>query len=155
MDIKQINRLEYELTWTGTPPFTIFKNGEKILTTNATSMVVNVEPNESNVYEVDGTDITFNRRAIVSWQPSAGASGYKVEQYIDDDWVLITETRGVKYETAQLNDQEIYKYRVIPFDAKGAEGAPREYEALILGVPDAPEPTFAYESGTQKLTITI
>ena len=167
--IKQTDPISFLVEWTSSESdvlFYIFRDGELVGQTYDTSYHLSAEPSESMVIDVfDSVDYglattNLTRRAVLVWQASSDAVQYVIEQYVGSAWVELgtinSGTQGYySYETKKLSDVTTAQFRVIPYGEFGDAGDALEYSFLVVGTPDAPNPTVAYNDDDGKLTITI
>jgi len=141
------------------PIFQIFRGGELVATTTASSWTFSVQPGEQITVGVtdDGSNLTtYPDRITLHWYVATDATHYRVEQQIGGEWIeqATIRTKGeatLAWQSGQLADSQTHTFRVIPISAAGNEGSAREFSGLLVRIPDAPAGTIKYNKITQLL----
>lgn len=104
----------------------------------------------------------YPRHRTVWWVRSLATdvAWYRVDEQQDGgDWAAIARvphdeaTWSYHVLTDRLTDLASYAWRVVPVDAAGNDGTPVAADALtVVGRPDAPNVTVAFDDDTQKAT---
>ena len=152
----------WRLTWSGTAPFTIYRNGIDIATTSVTTYdLQGLDANDAiEVIEAAETQAlwTYPQRATFVWAAVADAATYQVEEYVSGAWTLRREItdRGEGYftwSTRVLEDCQTHQFRIIALDAAGNESTAEALTFFWVRTPDAPTIDTVELAGT-TLTIT-
>jgi len=147
------------------PTFYVYRDGELVTTTQQTSMLFTVATGDKLVLEVlDDADAlpstAFPGRLTLQWAATAATDHYRVEEYVGGQW---TERQSIADDGSQyyawqsryLEDETTHQFRIVPVGTNGNDGAATSFSCLMVRHPDAPTPTWSYNSGTKKATITI
>lgn len=169
--IERIDELTFRLVFSSDRPrpvtFRIYDEGvlaETIESETGTGEYIRtVYPGESPYLEViDRADqiasLAFPSNMTLAWVASEGAQSYRIDELVSAVWTTRgTVTAGppsFTWLTRRLEDVTTHSFRVIPLDVNSNEGDPLELTALMVRIPDAPDVSITYSSGTQTLTVT-
>lgn len=98
-------------------------------------------------------------RFTLTWLSIEGATLYRVDRYVDGDWVEQSPSpvpaqgqRCFRWQSERLADGEIHRFRIVPMDNAGNEGDALEFQGRMVRKPDLPRIT-ATVDGTGELTV--
>ena len=147
------------------PVFYIWVDGVRIIETRETEYLVSVGDGVFPVVDVfddaNATpDFARSARETLCWREVTDAVSYRVEEYVASVWTArgstVADGRGYySFLTRALEDEAVHLFRVIPVDGAGNDGTALELEVPMRRVPDVPEGSAVYDSGTGKITVTI
>jgi len=165
LTITQQSRNTYLAEWTngvaGTTYY-VYRDGELIDTTTATSKVFVVAAGESAEIEVydDGTApaVGYPSRIRLEWDAVAGTDHYLVYLLVISDWtpigyVLSGSLSHYSFETPILDDCTSHQFRVIAVDTNNIESNPHQFTCLMVRRPTNPDVTYSYDAETGYVTI--
>lgn len=154
-------------TWSGTAPYDVWLNGEKVLSqTDATSFVAQ-SPGEDVPYAIEVTDATlvgvaeserYSPRLRIQWRGQTDAAYYAIQRYSGSAW----ETKQIaresgqgyyRYITTAEADGASAQWRVVAEDEDGNEGAVLSHTQTVVCNPSPPNVAGTYAAGTGLLTI--
>jgi hypothetical protein len=137
--------------------FRVFRDGDLVSTTRATSLLFVVGPGESLDVEVldDAlTEPTYNAPgyAVLHWWPSSGAAAYRVEEFVEGAWsesgIVREDGRGfLSFKTRWLGDGYSGAWRVVPIGAGGLEGAAVLFDVRVVRFPAPPVAAWSAKGG--------
>lgn len=166
IEITSLGNGLYELTWSSTlttPTFYVYRDGNLVLTTPATSLIVFVPAGDSPVYEVldDPAGVpteAYPGYMILAWYASAGAASYRIDQFVGAAWNTLINIDDAgqgtfQYRTGTLPDGQTSQFRVVPIGLNGNAGTPAVFASLIVRHPDPPNVTMTFN--TVGTTVTI
>lgn len=147
------------------PIFRLFRNGAKLRDTLLTAEVFTMGENEVAVLEVrdDALASTYaaDPRALLNWgKPVAATKQYRVEQSVSAAWVpkATLGEDGPEYKnwkSQPLPDGTTQTFRVTAIGVNNNESTPVSAPVKIVRHPDPPAVTFAYDDGTNQVTIAV
>lgn len=144
------------------PVYRVHKAGVFQFATETNHATFTFQQGETPAIEVlDGTEpIAAAAEAPVElmWARDEGAAKYRIEEFVGAAWVVrAVRDAGISgmehYSTQPLADATSTQFRVTPISAGGIEGTPQAVTATINRHPDPPDVTFAYDNGTNTVTI--
>lgn len=156
----------WRVSWSSdlvTPTFHVYRNGGLVAVTGERSMSFTVDEGESLMLEVrddgGGPSPYFAERVTVRWEREAGSASYRVEELVSAVW---TERATVREDGRQyfqfvsrvLEDDTTHSFRVVAVGVNGNESTATQLSVLMVRRPDPPSLGFAYDGGTQRVTIT-
>lgn len=147
------------LTWSSDltdPTYTVYRDGELVLTTTATEYVFAVASGEAPVIEVyDAAPAAgpegYPSRMLLGWTAVADTDEYRVEQYVGTAWTTratIDDTGAGYYtwRTGVLADDTTHQFRIVPVGDNGNDGDPLALTMLMVRHPDPPDVEFEYDA---------
>lgn len=163
---QQVDMNVWRLEWTSdlpSPTYYLYANGVLSGVTTATVHYATVPPDSALFFEVfdNALDMPAEQWAdtvVLTWAHVAGASYYRVEQFVEGAWLEIGQAYpspqgGCRYQSAPLADCAQHKFRVIAVAANGRESAPREWSVFMVRRPPAPALSYEYDNATTTVTI--
>lgn len=136
--------------------------------------IFTLQPGRSALIEILDTTASpvdaFTREILIQWYAVSGAIKYFVQQWIgvgaadndlpvdDADWqtlrtVVASAEEVYNHLTDWLDDLTEYTFRVVPVNAENIEGEGLLMTFVVVGRPDAPDTTLAYDADTQRVTV--
>lgn len=156
-----------EISWTSTlgdPTFYVYRDGVLVATTKQTAISFTLTSGERIAVEVfddpdDEPELIFPGRATIQWLGLTAAASYLVEEYVGAAWtqraLLLASGRPYYQWTSRyLEDETTHQFRVTAIGADGNAGTPVAFSIPVVRNPDAPEPTWAFDTDTHELTVT-
>ncbi len=148
----------------GTPTFYVYVNGALERTTEQGSGLFHVEPGTNLHIEVldDEDDIAIavpDGRFLIGWPSGTSIDYYIIEEYVAAAWTersrVIDDGRTwfFTWLSRFLEDETTHQFRVTAVDTDGNSSSTASVSALMVRHPDAPDVSYAYSSGTAKVTI--
>lgn len=150
----------WKLAWSSTRPgpYFIYVDGVLAARTWATAAILAAEAG-SSIEVQDGDEPPVQRGypayALIAWWGVSGASGYRVEQYIDSSWVAQRsfEEDGRGYwiwRSASLADLQTHQFRVI---AEGTNDSTAvTFAVSMVRRPEVPDVDYAYDAGAVTIS---
>lgn len=101
--------------------------------------------------DADAENDLYPPYVILQWREVTGADAYRVEQYIDSNWVIVDtiQDRSVGYyfyQSEPLTDGTAYDFRVSAVDVNNNAGTPVTFDTTIMCNPTPPEVSFDIDS---------
>lgn len=136
--------------------------------------IFTVPPRRSRQIQIldttDAPDPAHTREILIYWLSVSGAIKYFVQQWIgegaagndlpvdDASWqtlrtVIASAEEVYNHLTDWLDDLTEYTFRVVPMNAENIEGEGLLMTFVVVGRPDAPGTTLAYDADTQRVTV--
>ena len=158
----------WEFRWSSdlaAPTFWLYRNGVLLGTTTNTSTRLRVVAGQTVAFEVFDaqparTPIQFPGEIILQWRAVADAVHYRVEEDVATVWTLratiLEDGSGLyDWQSGPLDDVTSYDFRVRAVDAHAMQGTALALSVFMVRYPDVPAFTSAYDSGTNKVTVTV
>ena len=165
--VQRVDSRSVRLTWSsglGTPTFYIWIDGTFAYETPLEQGTFAVRPGEAVVIDVfdastDEPDAAYPGRLLLGWWPSDDVDYYRIDEYYSAAWterVRINDNGEgfFTWLTRFLEDVTSHQFRIVPVGTDGNEGTATALTSLMVRHPDPPDVSYAYSSGTTKLTIT-
>lgn len=163
----QVGPSTWRLLWSSDvsdPTYRIYVDGRPVTPTKAESgdFPLNLLAGESGLIEIldDESPPTaaIASQVSLSWENVSGAGKYRIERFVDEEWVLVKEIAAdqerIHHETLPLSGQASeHDFRVTLIGENENEDTPVEVNILMPRHPDPPIVGFAYSDGTKKVTI--
>lgn len=153
------------VSWTpgsSAPNYEVFLNGEFFARIAGTEIDIPVPPGGEAVVEViDCPDAVpqpaFNSSFHIGWFLASDSAKYRIEENVSGQWVVRRrfENLGEAYRLWQsriLEDVSTHQFRLIGVGADGNETT-LSLSALMVRHPDTPSVSYAYDGGTNKVTV--
>lgn len=153
----------FEWTSDAAPPisYRIFIDGVLVETTTRASRVVmaiggsigfEVLDDLSDPIEVHPGGLLF------TIQTDVDVAKYRIEQFVDAAWVTRRTFINVgesyfSHLTPVLADDTTHLFRIMPVNAAGIDGTPKEISAHVVRIPDVPDIEYTRDSGTGVVTV--
>ncbi len=167
LTVKKLGTRTWQYQWTGTAPFDVYQDGEKIfdqttLTETILKSASDVEPPVLEVVDADTTTIaeslTHSPRSTIQWRGDTGARFYLVQENVSSVWttrtVLSESGRGYyQFTTGALADVTTAQWQVVIVDQVGNESLGLPFDVFPVRNPPAPDITISYDSGTGNVTV--
>lgn len=167
IEAEQITRDLWMVKWVASVagPFYVWRNGELLGQTYGTQWRFGAEEdNEASVIDVfadpDERPATVrSSRMELAWASVDETDHYRVEQFIDDDWVLQNKTAvhgGDEYnfQSDLVADTDTHPFRVVPVGTNGVTGSPVGFTKRAVRHPSQPNHAIAFDDGDGTVTLT-
>jgi hypothetical protein len=145
------------------PSFRIYRDGELLSTTTATELLVQADVGESPIFEVLDDDepdapAAYPAYVTLAWYAAAGTDYYRIDRLISAVWteqarVDDDDSGYFTWASGRLADNTTHQFRVVPVGTNGNDGTATSFAVLLVRYPDAPDVTYAYDSGTGFVTV--
>lgn len=157
-----------ELSWSsdlgGTPTFYLWQWGDLVIITTDTGRQFTIAAGEDLILDVfdsasgEPDAYVSNGRATLCWWPVSGAAQYRVDEYVASVWTergtVADNGEGFFAWTSRvLEDVTTHEFRIVPLDSAGNTGTATTFSKLMVRIPDVPSVSYAYDSGTAKITV--
>ncbi len=164
---ERVGTYAVKYAWTGTAPFDIWCNGEKILNQTTTTSTVVQFPSETVPHAIEVRDadsvgvansVKYSPRIRLQWRGQSGVDYYKVQAYLSAEWSTrqIVRENGKGYymfTTIAQADASTVQWRIVPVDYRKYEGEPVTFSHYVVRNPEPPDVALSYAAGTGLLTV--
>jgi len=153
----------YRISWSGSADlYYIYLDGVLVGTTAQTWYDLTVGVGQRPLIDVldDPAAVpaeVFPEGVTLAWYSSgAGTAGYRIDKWIDGDWVeqeTVGETWYQTWTSGAVADDTLHTYQSTPLGINGNEGIPLQRSVLMVRRPDAPQVSFDYDALAGTVTI--
>lgn len=154
-------------TWSGTAPYAVWVNGEKLLNQTTLTEAIVQFPGESVPHACEVRDandsgsaesVVYSPRLRIQWRGQNDAEYYKVQTYTGGAWATQQVVREdgsgyYQFSTVAQTDGATVQWRVVPVDERGYSGAAIDFSQFVVRNPAPPDVTMTYAAGTGLLTV--
>jgi hypothetical protein len=161
----QVGTNTWELRWSSDvedAQYRVYRNGRLVMQTRRSSAVFAMPAGEPHMIEILDSVADVPKKygrpfAHLGWSATATATHYIVEQYVDDEWVLVAtvqETGKQRWHSllSALADDTTHQFRVTAVSRAGT-GTPTTVSYTLVRAPDPPYVDVTYDSGTGNVTV--
>lgn len=154
-------------TWSGTAPYDVWVNGEKIADQTTDTEYVSESFGSAVPVAIEVTDADdvnpadsdrYSPRIRFQWRGQADAAFYLLQRYDGESWITkqIANETGKGYYTFTTvadADGDTPQWRVLSEDSRGYQSEVRSHSHTIVCNPTPPNVAFSYDEGTGLLTV--
>lgn len=154
-------------TWSGTAPYDVWLNGERVVNQGAEAEFVAQRPGGGVYYAIEVRDAAstgepesamYSPRLRLQWRGNVDTSVYLVQRYSGSEWVtqqiVVEGGEGYYvYFTPGEADGDTVQWRVVSEDEAGNQGTVAAHSEVMVCTPAPPDVVGSYAAGTGLLTI--
>ena len=164
---ERVGTYTVKYTWSGTAPYDVWMNGEKILDQTSVEEYIAQYAGSDVPYAIEVTDaddvtdadsLRFSPRLRLQWRGQADAYFYRIQRYNGSSWITkqIAEERGRGYYqfiTPQETDGASVQWRVLAEDDQGNQSDAEQFTWSVVCNPDPPNVVGNWDEGSGELVI--
>lgn len=140
-----------------TPTYYWWLDGALVFTTSLNFIEIDGEYNVQ-VFDspTDAPEPIHPGRVSLFWERSDGALSYRIDQYVDGEWISVSDIRDgggwyFAWQSPSLDDGQDYQFRIVPVGEQ-AEGIGRDFVFRMIRQPAVVQATATLDTETGVLS---